>query len=557
MMIKARSSNAGDVRFLAPLVALCLFAFPLVAGHRRNVERAIQRTIPVEGESLTLESRMRHHGVPGLSVAVWKDGKLDWTAGYGDVSADTPMQAGAISKSLAAVATLRVLARHRVPLDADVNAHLTSWKLPADGVTIEQILSHTAGLNVPGFPGFERGDPIPSLIDELEGRGNTQALRVVGNTSYSSGGYLLLQQLLVDLEKKPVETILEAEVLRRANMRRSTFAEPLPPRWRRRAARGVDEGGQPVRGGSHVYPEKAAAGLWTTAADVARFVIALQTAKLLPRGETDRMIERNFGVFPYRTHYFAHAGGTAGFAALYVAHRQRADGVVILANHRNAQALLYEVVRAVAKEYRWPDLAGEPRKLVVTDPSKFAGRYRVDPDDVVRFRVAGSQLVLARTGVAGETALDAIGANEFADRDSGVVYVFTDGGVTFNGITAKRTREAIPTEITERDPPTGILHYDLLDPKYGTEERLRARGEVFLAQRNDRAALAMLKLNAERHPQSAAAHDALATAQLAVNDVEGARASSRRVLDVLPEDWTHTASWRQVYRKRAEQRLRR
>ena len=555
-MTKKRSSDVGRARYLALFLVLCVFAMPLFAGHRRNVERGIPRTIPVEGESLTLESRMRHYRVPGLSVAVWKNGKLDWTAGYGDVSADTPMQAGAISKSLSAVATLRVLARHKVPLDADVNAHLTSWKLPADGVTIEQILSHTAGLNVPGFPGFERGDPIPSPIDELEGRGNTQALRVVGNTSYSSGGYLLLQQLLVDLEKKPIEAILEAEVLRPAKMRRSTFAEPLPPSWKRRAARGIDEEGQPVRGGSHLYPEKTAAGLWTTAADVARFVIALQTAKLLPRSDTDRMIERNFGVFAYRTHYFAHAGGTAGFSALYIAHRKRADGVVILANHRNAQALLYEVVRAVAKEYGWPDLAGETRKLVATDPSKFAGRYRVDPDDVASFRAAGSQLIVRRTGVIGETPLDPIGVNEFADRDSGVVYVFADDQVAFAGITAKRTREAIPAEITERDPPTGVLGYDFVDRKYVTEERLRARGMVFLEQRNYRAALAMLKLNAERHPESAAAHDALATAQLAMNDVEAARASSRRVLEVLPADWTHTASWRQVYRKRAEQRLR-
>jgi CubicO group peptidase (beta-lactamase class C family) len=296
--------------------------------------------VPVEGEALRLDERMRHYGIPALSVAVWKDGKLDWTAGYGNVKADTLLQAGSISKTLTAVATLRVLQKHRIPLDAPINAHLQAWRVPGEPTpTIAQLLDHTAGLNVPGFPGFERGDPIPTLIDELEGRGNTQPLRVVGNTKYSGGGYLLLQQLLVELEKKPIDAILEAEVLRPAKMRDSTFAQPLRASVAKRAAGGTDEDGEAIRGGSYIYPEKTAAGLWTTSADLARFLIALQTSKLVPR---DAIVEKNFGVLPFALHYFAHPGGNAGFFAIYVAHRTRADGAVVLPNHENAEPLVNE-----------------------------------------------------------------------------------------------------------------------------------------------------------------------------------------------------------------------
>jgi hypothetical protein len=227
----------------------------------------------------------------------------------------------------------------------------------------------------------------------------------------------------------------------------------------------------------------------------------------------------------------------------------------VLANHENAAMLADEIIRAVAKDYRWPDSTVAPRNAVTVDASKFAARYRVDPDDVVRFRSDGAQLIMTRTGVLAEARLDAVGDNAFVDRDTGTTYVFANDAVTFGGITATRTREAIPAELTDRDPPTGVMNYGFADKALQTEERLRARGVAFLRRSNYGAAVAMLKLNVERHPQSAAAHDALATAQLAANDKAGARASSQRVLDVLANDTTVSAPWRQVYRKRAERRL--
>lgn len=382
------------------LLFLLAFSLPLLAHTRANVEQGLLRAVPEEGERLQLADRMRYHGVPGVSIAVWQKGKLDWTAGYGDVQADTLLRAGTIA-ALAKVAS----------------------------------------------------------------KGNVRA---------SGTG---------------------------------TDGERIPP--------------------------DSYDGPWITAADAARALIKLQKGKKLPA---------------------AGAGGNdPGFYAKYST--DGSGGVVVLANHEHAAALAGEIIRAVAKDYRWSASTPAPRKSVTVDASKFAARYKIDPDDVVRFRSDGAQLILTRSGVFGETRLDATGENEFVDRDTGTTYVFQDDAVTFGGITARRTREAVPTDLTDRDPPTGVMNYGFVAKAYLAEERLRARGMVFLRRSNYGAATAILKLNVEQHPQSAAAHDALATAQLATNDKAGARSSSQRVLDVLADDSTVSAAWRQVYRKRAERRL--
>lgn len=382
------------------LLLFLAFSLPLLAHTRGGVEQGLLRAVPEEGERLQLAERMKHYGVPGVSIAVWHNGKLDWTAGYGDVQADTLLRAGTL---------------------APLTKVASKGKLHASGTGAD-------------------GERIPP-------------------DSYD--------------------------------------------------------------------------GPWVTAADAARALVKLQKAKKLPAASG--------------------GGNDPGFYAKYAT--QGSGGVVVLANHEHAAMLADEIIRAVAKEYRWPDAAARPRKPVAVDASKFAGRYRVDPDDVVRFRGDGGQLALTRTGVFAEARLDAVGENELVDRDTGTTYVFANDAVTFGGVTAKRTREAIPAELTDRDPPTGITNYGLADQAYLAEERLRARGVVFLRRSNYGAAVAILKLNVERHPQSAAAHDALATAQLAANDKAGARASSQRVLHVLADDTTVSAAWRQVYRKRAERRL--
>jgi CubicO group peptidase (beta-lactamase class C family) len=526
--------------------------------------------VTIEGEpGYALRDRMRHYAADAVTVAVWRDGKVVSVRGYG-VPPDALFQAGSISKTLTAVAVLRTLERESVPLDTDVNALLRTWKLDegpyAGKITIERILSHTAGLNVPGFPGYEPGDPRPaSLREELQGGrfALTQPLRVETEPGkrprYSGGGYALLQQMLVDVHRRPFADVMQREVLGPAGMHASTFAQPLPRALLARATAGLTEDRERIPRGGWIYPEQAAAGLWTTARDLARFVIALQTDRLLPHETTQRMLAAapatnnrlGLGVFLLRNgNYFAHAGGNAGYYALFVASRTRADGVAILTNSELASDLADEIARGVAKKYGWEGYLPEPRKRVDVDPAPFAGRYRIDADDVLTVRVTGRDLIASHT-LGEEFSLIPIGPNEFTRRDADEQYKF-DGSLV-----RIQDGSLTPAELLEADRvEEGMAAYRKLDPSLLDEERLRARGVALRKRGKTAAAVALLAFNAELHPRSAAAWDALASAQVTDDNVAGAKISSRKVLEVLQDDETATASWRVVYRKRAERRLR-
>src|SRR5436309_1078733 len=156
-------------------------------GGSREVEERIGRVMRSliledaarrqDGKRATLEERMAHHRTPGVSVAVICEGEIEWARGFGvkeagkpePITLETLFQAGSISKPVAAAAALRLVDEGRIDLDADVNRYLRSWRVPAnDGwqpvVTLRQLLSHTGGTTVHGFPGYPQGDALPTLI---------------------------------------------------------------------------------------------------------------------------------------------------------------------------------------------------------------------------------------------------------------------------------------------------------------------------------------------------------------------------------------------------------
>src|SRR5262249_43707111 len=149
-------------------------------------------------------------------------------------------------------------------------------------VTRGGILSHCAGLTVHGFPGYGIDGPLPSLIQVLDGEqpANTPAIRVESmpgsRWNYSGGGYTVMQQLIIDVTGQPFPRFMREAVLRPLRMERSTFDQPLPAGRARLAATGYLADRSAVQGHWHVYPEMAAAGLWTTPSDLARFAISVQ-----------------------------------------------------------------------------------------------------------------------------------------------------------------------------------------------------------------------------------------------------------------------------------------
>jgi CubicO group peptidase (beta-lactamase class C family) len=334
-----------------------------------------------------IAARMRERQIVGSSVAVIDEGRIVKAKGYGftDKSRSTPVttatlfQAGSISKSVAAMGAMRLVQDGRLLLDEDVNSKLRTWKMPENEftkdkkVTLRGILSHTAGLTVHGFPGYAVGDAVPTVVQVLDGAkpANTAAVRVDfvpgSKWRYSGGGYTVMQQLIVDVTDTPYPTFMKSTVLTPLGMTSSTFEQPLPDEWVGSAATGHMQSGDAVKGRWHVYPEMAAAGLWTTPSDLARFVIAVQQSlagrenTVLSQQTTRLMLTEQkesdaLGVFvdgKDKSLRFFHGGRDAGFDAQMVAYAHVGRGVVIMMNVNEDAGTMKEIVNVIAKQYGW------------------------------------------------------------------------------------------------------------------------------------------------------------------------------------------------------------
>ncbi|MFL5735082.1 MAG: serine hydrolase domain-containing protein [Chloroflexia bacterium] len=354
----------------------------------------------------TLPERMRYHNVPGLSVAVINEGRIEWARAYGvleagkpePVEAGTLFQAGSISKAVTAAAALRLVGRGLLALDEDVNRFLTSWRVPPnDGwqprVTLRQLLSHTAGTTVHGFPGYPRDGEVPTLLQVLEGRppANTPPVRVSAlpgtQWRYSGGGTTIVQQLLIDVTGQSFPDLMRELVLEPAGMESSTFEQLLPERlWASATTGHYWVKNDPVRGKWHVYPEMAAAGLWTTATDLARFALAIQSSRaaspsaLLSPEITAQMLsphvdpDRGLGLFlsgSGDTFRFGHSGQDHGFEATLDAYSERGLGAAIMTNAYAGERLYQELRAAIAREYAWPGFLPPEHEAIPLDPTAF------------------------------------------------------------------------------------------------------------------------------------------------------------------------------------------
>ncbi len=430
------------------------------AARAARIEHDLRSGAPVRGrpaERASLEARMRALGVPAVSIAVIDGGRVSWSSAYGmaDVATGrrattaTLFQAASMSKPVASTAALQLVAEGKLTLDGDVNAALRSWQAPASPasggkpVTLRQLLTHTAGLTVHGFPGYAADSAVPTVVQVLNGArpANTAPVRVdtVPGTRwrYSGGGMTVMQLLLSDVTGKAFDVLMDERVLEPAGMRRSTFAQPLPEAFMPDVATGYRRGGVAVPGRYHTYPEMAAAGLWTTPSDLGRWIVAIQRAHdgvpngILPRPLAQAMLTPGLGNWGLGVgvegtgdaRRFTHGGANEGFRGQFVGYVVGGRGVVVMTNSDAGGLLAAEMSAAVAREYGWPGL--EPREIVpvAIDSAKLlevAGRYGAADGGIFTASREGDDLLVV-TPTGRRVRLVATGADQFTMIEGGSV----------------------------------------------------------------------------------------------------------------------------------------
>ena len=389
-----------------------------------------------------IRDQLRKRHVPGLSIAIIQDGKIVKAMTYGSATKNgtkplttaTLFQAGSISKSVAAAGALYLTEAGKLSLDEDVNVKLRTWKVPENEftkdkkVTLRGLLSHTTGLTVHGFPGYEVGKPIPTIPQILNGTApaNTAPVRVdfVPGTKwrYSGGGYTVMQQLVLDVTGKPFPQFMKETVLGPMGMAESTYQQPLPADKAKLTATGYYGDRSEVKGRWHIYPEMAAAGLWTTASDLARFAIGIQQAfagkpkavlsqEMTRQMLTDQKDNDGLGVFlegEGHTMRFGHNGRDEGFDALLTAGVETGQGVAIMINANDNSRMMGRIVDAVAKHYNWSDYKATKsveRKAVAVEAKTLAayeGRYEFANNRMITFMADEGRLVTLVDGFADE-----------------------------------------------------------------------------------------------------------------------------------------------------------
>ncbi len=597
-------------------VLLVVYLFPAVgfaqapATRIKRVENGLLPAVLIKNDpAWSLAERMKFYKVPGLSVAVIENFKVVWARAYGvkdletkePVTTKTLFQAGSISKSVNAMVVMKKVEEGKISLDENINDKLTTWKLPDNEftakkkVTLRNLLSHTAGTTVHGFPGYAVTEKVPSLADILNGTNgaNTRPVRVDLEPGtrfrYSGGGTTISQLAIMDIEKKPYPEIARETVLAPLKMNNSTYSQPLPEDWRKKAATGYRGDGSEVSGKIHVYPEMAAAGLWTTPTDLAKFGIEMQLSiagrsnKVLKK-ETAELMTTSFmedvglGFFLEKhgkATYFGHGGADEGFRAELLVNRDKGYGVAVMVNSDNGQ-ILREVMRAVAQEYGWAEFLPTPYEIVSLDASKLeaaAGRFQVNPDRVLTIKVGVNPLDLANQRPPGPTApllannltkliveptgdptfdLFPISETTFVRRETNVKYelvrnaagavdairLITPGGS--NEIKRISADVLVPAELLLAGKvPAALEGYRKIKREQPnnasvSEDRLNNLGYGLMRQQKLAEAIEIFKLNVEFYPNAWNVYDSLGEAYMNKGEKELSIANYKKSLELNP-----------------------
>lgn len=436
------------------------------------IENGLLPSILVKGDSIkhfNIFDRMEHYKIPGVSIAIVENGKIKWAKGYGiantndssKVDINTIFQAGSISKPVAALAALKLVEEGKIDLKQDVNYYLKDWKIPEnkftqeEKVSLERLLSHTAGMTVHGFPGYKQTDTIPSITQVLDGEGNT--LKIFVDTipgsiwRYSGGGYTVMEKMVEDVSGLPLDEYMSKSILQVIGMKNSTYEQPLGAEYHSNASAAYDTEGKIIDGLWHNHPEQAAAGLWTTPTDLAKYCIEIQQIingkenGILSKETIGKMLTKHkndWGLGPLiqweqDSLIFRHEGKNAGFTNNLISFANRGNAVIVMTNADNGGKLIGEILRAVSNYYNWGISNPKFVEVIEVEEEKLnnlVGKYLLDfqvpgiGDYIIDIEIKNNKLFVTDSNNGETNVLTALDELKFIDLENGDEVLFQIGG---------------------------------------------------------------------------------------------------------------------------------
>ncbi|MBR7032396.1 MAG: GNAT family N-acetyltransferase [Clostridia bacterium] len=395
----------------------------------------------------------------GVSAAISNGEDLQtYCAGSGrygsdfHVNPDMLFQAGSVSKPAFALTLLRYADKGKINLDADISGVVPEYaKIP---VTFSALLSHTAGYNLHGFPGY-RADREPlSLEDVLNGKGITPKLRRIRpygkQFMYSGGGITLAELAFTRMTGETLRDAFSKEVAEPLELTRTGFFQPLDEELVGNAAFGgkLGEKEDPAHG-YHYYPEHAAAGLWTTPTELCRIGIALSRSYrkggFLKKESARRMLtpvmdNYDLCICNYRGDVGYHDGWNEGFLTEWMFSLRRDLCVASTFNRTTDELAGKHFGVALGLFQNAEEEIAEDDGVKI--PKKICGKYE---QNVADFRL---EEVFMKDGdlyarILGEdgpftSALYPIEKNTFGRKGGFAKITFGDGFLTVNGIKCKK-----------------------------------------------------------------------------------------------------------------------
>lgn len=454
-------------------------AFSEVTSNFRQVNDVKQEAVinglmpPVtfKGEprkTFSVTERLSYHRVPGISFALIDDDKIAWTQGFGKlatdsnepVTEDTIFQAGSIAKPVTAYAVMRMYERDEIDINIDIHRYLKSLALPKGKqstdfpVTFKNLLDHSSGLTAGGYMGYQKGDMLPSDVQTFLGQkpasNKPVSVEQIPGTEirYCGAGYTLAEIALADIYETPFEKLIQKWALSPIAMNGSSFDMEYPQQTSVQTALGHDNHGKQVEGGWRVHPEQAAAGLWATPKDIAKFALEISRAykgksklmskkmarEMLSPLKPDTDLSEQFGGQPAMTFIidksgqdflFKHGGGTMGYRSFMVMHPETGKGAVFMVNSDLGYSVGLEMLRSASSIYDWPGFKTrvlERREVDAKTQHPFLNTYQFEAgwevEVIPSAEADGIAVVFPNGDVYPLTAIK--GENAYVHADTGV-----------------------------------------------------------------------------------------------------------------------------------------